>query len=322
MNVLEYYSSQKKRVRSVFQCVCECNELDECFTEIFQGRFPDNNRIRRLLDDVQDRLRIPWLGGAKKADPDMAYVAATIGLIFMGWNWGWFESCWGILSFIIVLFGQLGFTHLIILKIKSRSRFPVHWLALSTLVLYYDAEMTLGIHMERTEIIFARLAFAVCIVAFAKCTQPAPVPLEQSSNLLSLAEDQHCFAEFLWCSICKAHVHGRDHHCVWIGACVGSGNQVYFCVFCGSFSVLAVWYGCQKLTQIDFGSTIKNEGKGVSLFIPFWEGISNLVTCAWTNHGCFSLFLSLYALVGSLLSGMMSLHQVFCILTNRWKLKQ
>lgn len=54
------------------------------------------------------------------------------------------------------------------------------------------------------------------IKQFTKCEFCRKIKFERSSH----------------CRVCKICVLRRDHHCVWIGNCVGNGNNQFFFNFC------------------------------------------------------------------------------------------
>ncbi|XP_064480715.1 palmitoyltransferase ZDHHC17-like [Ornithodoros turicata] len=60
------------------------------------------------------------------------------------------------------------------------------------------------------------------------------------------------------CSVCNRCVARFDHHCPWVGNCVGSGNHVYFVNYLVFLLVMLCWswYGCitfwrNKLNQVE-----------------------------------------------------------------------
>lgn len=36
------------------------------------------------------------------------------------------------------------------------------------------------------------------------------------------------------CDECEVCIEGHDHHCAWVGTCIGRGNLIYFRAFLGS----------------------------------------------------------------------------------------
>ena len=43
------------------------------------------------------------------------------------------------------------------------------------------------------------------------------------------------------CNFCNVCIEGFDHHCVWIGKCVGNKNKIWFYAMIGSVAVIYVF---------------------------------------------------------------------------------
>lgn len=221
-------------------------------------------------------MRIPWLGGAKKLDPDLVYLFTTGYIFYKISSWGVFQSFWGTIVLILAFSIQLGVTHLAILKIRSKSKFPLMLLAILIVIFYIEAEKSLGILMPFFQAAVLRALFVAMAYALWSCfsaqfrkstetkgiqshSQPFIVPGDPSAARTDAEELNRGMS---WCSICKGYIRLRDHHCIWVGTCVGSQNQVYFVVFLILFVTLALWYSTQmlilasnSLTQSELHST-------------------------------------------------------------------
>lgn len=66
-------------------------------------------------------------------------------------------------------------------------------------------------------------------------------PSISGNPIADIEQSKYSFCEFCQkkkhqrcshCKVCKKCVLRRDHHCVWIGNCVGYNNNQYFVNFC------------------------------------------------------------------------------------------
>ncbi|CAD6998800.1 unnamed protein product [Ceratitis capitata] len=61
----EYIDHENKRY-NIIACCCNCDDFDQVGTDWITCRPIDRSRLRNMLLTFQDRLRIPWQGGAKQ----------------------------------------------------------------------------------------------------------------------------------------------------------------------------------------------------------------------------------------------------------------
>lgn len=96
----------------------------------------------------------------------------------------------------------------------------------------------------------ALLAVVLLLYACASLCDPGFVPIEQDSgrldvSLLDLPECTHCGAlqpaRAKHCHTCCRCVHRLDHHCLWLGNCVGELNHRAFISYLLVQGVLLVW---------------------------------------------------------------------------------
>lgn len=45
------------------------------------------------------------------------------------------------------------------------------------------------------------------------------------------------------CSMCNSCIYGYDHHCIWVGKCIGKGNKIYFYSMLFLISITYVYTG-------------------------------------------------------------------------------
>jgi len=87
------------------------------------------------------------------------------------------------------------------------------------------------------------------------------------------------------CNICDNCVEGFDHHCPWVGTCIGERNYRQFCIFVFSTAAVTLYLVVLSIWQI-----VRDEGSLNERCQKHWAGMF----CAC--YGClFSLFIEVLA---------------------------
>ena len=60
------YTNLKGEQKSVLQCLCACDEVDETFDAMVNGKEIKDGKWDQMMAVVSDRVRVPWFGGAVK----------------------------------------------------------------------------------------------------------------------------------------------------------------------------------------------------------------------------------------------------------------
>jgi hypothetical protein len=103
-----------------------------------------------------------------------------------------------------------------------------------------------------------------------------------------------------YCKICLGMIPGKDHHCVWIDACISTGNMMYFLAFLAFTLLSLVDAGLIMLTSVclplsEVGPFILVPDKWCQRWNPHFEGNSNLTWTAGLH--CFLLAIPILCLL-------------------------
>ncbi|CAM9324885.1 unnamed protein product [Laminaria digitata] len=124
------YVSQEGEIKNVLQFLCECEDLDESFTNLVslsrRGQ-DDGGRAtsgwQRILRVAQDRARVPWPGGARRVDLAWLLAAALLWLLlFLARRT---TSIAEVVILLVACYGGLGYSHLRALRRGSNSQLHV-----------------------------------------------------------------------------------------------------------------------------------------------------------------------------------------------------
>jgi hypothetical protein len=81
------YDDENGGTRHMMQCLCGCDELDTALEDTVTCKecLCTNPRCRRVLETVEDRIRIPWPGGAKKIVVSPFFILVAVFLVASTW---------------------------------------------------------------------------------------------------------------------------------------------------------------------------------------------------------------------------------------------
>ncbi|CAM9890720.1 unnamed protein product [Discosporangium mesarthrocarpum] len=185
----------------------------------------------------------------------------------------------GVAFVLMQCFSVLGVAHVAILKLRSRSKFPVVWVLLSVAGSYGRYHADLRMAMGPYETLLAHLALTALILSFAHCVLVSPGQISSGQGLQGKGEDKLLRKMRAGrCDICRCAFQLRDHHCVWVGQCVAQRNRRSFLSFLILLAGLAVWFSCRVL-EVDGSTSSSNTSR------PLWED-----TGGGMNNHCPSLF--------------------------------
>lgn len=124
----EYRNVEGQRTH-IFAFCCECDELDNAAEQCLKGKRIPREKLRQICLVVSDRIRIPWIEGARKVELDV-----FVPLLFLSGSL--YFACYG-LMFSVLTFVYTPLFVLIyyfyVLNQRKRTWFFVSW-ALFSLV--------------------------------------------------------------------------------------------------------------------------------------------------------------------------------------------
>lgn len=217
----EYQNRRGERAHLLGLC-CDCEDLDRVADSLIFGRSVDRDRMAEVLRTAEDRIRIPWPGGAihPPLDKAMGVVVVPGGL--------WLCSIHPMVM-VVVLCLLPPLLHLLaraLLRVRPQNKLCL-WLAYTSaahLIYIYEVKLV-GLFWDLPKVVSplenlllvcgagASLWFFYCL----KCR--ATRPRKQSGE------------EGEICRICGLVSIERDHHCVWLDVCISSSNRVHFLSF-------------------------------------------------------------------------------------------
>lgn len=291
----EYYNKNNQRVH-LLMCCCNCEAFDTLCTSLLCcddantdhiNKLPDPKRSRlgnfihskkylvlEVLNDVHDRLRLPYPGGAIKINPD--FIISLVGLFFYV-VFGTINFLSSILTiFIVPMLIYLRFISLrislanssssssgpsmigIVNKNNSQSskvqiKLAFYMILNCFVILFiwylngFAYELKSVMSDLENLLIQGCLLVSILFLIYLKRSNPGrakPLNLDaayiknDSTIFCSKCNLMKDSQETGHCPVCEKCIFKRDHHCFWIDNCVGYLNHkafVFFLVFLLAF---------------------------------------------------------------------------------------
>ena len=238
----EYHTYQGERAHLLGLC-CDCEALDSAVDGLVKGGGLRSDKVREILDVAEERLRIPWPGGALRIP-----LSSTLPVILVP-GLLWIASLHYILTgtvFVVILPVLFLLTVRVIVKHKPKTKFFINWSAVTALYLFYIYEVkAVGTFWDLPKLIswWENLVLVLGLAAMV-----------WSSWRLRRDFQDVCDqgqAQGKMCRVCEVAVPGKDHHCVWLDLCIHEGNIGMFITFLaasllttGHLSLLLTSFSC------------------------------------------------------------------------------
>lgn len=222
----EYINRNQERSH-ILECCCNCEELDICCDRLFRCRKVPVSHLHVVMVTVFDRMRIPWLRGARPFAPEMfmpALLLAIIGVTAAQGPW-WTASTLGSLP----LAGWLMLN-------RVPPRYFVAWMISSAVILtvVFEASVVPMLEILPDEnIILIVLTLATFVLLHmvwrrsrsSLAIPPAPVDGTGVSCAFCRRKVPLSASHCHYCRVCSV---GRIHHCIWLDCCIGEYNRRAF----------------------------------------------------------------------------------------------
>ncbi|KAG5894168.1 hypothetical protein JTB14_001863 [Gonioctena quinquepunctata] len=233
----EYYDVNQDR-NHILACCCNCVDLDEAFDSLISSRDISQKNKLGIIVTMQDRLRIPWKGGAKQVAFDAVMPIFIIPIILLLAS---MSLWWTIFAFTTVAI-FLGFISNFLIRAIPHTKFFFVWTLTSIVILYIIFEFIVIPFLEI--LLEENIALSIFIFGFVLCVY---LMKSRTKNLCHLGDNEaesgfvgRNYNSLHNCSICQKKIPDKDHHCVWFDCCVGKHNQCLFiwALFCAVVALL------------------------------------------------------------------------------------
>ena len=250
----EYVREKDGAVRHVCQCCCECDEVDGALDKLLaQGKIPTTSDWRRMENDVTERLRVPWCGGAVRVS--MFFFA--IPMVMFGCDFfvpnmlaGKEGGLWACIpgrafdAFIVYMSAKCMQSH-----IEARTKMHLaytFWAAVETAYVFFPGgALDSGTALIGKRFLVTALTAVGVFGCLVKFLGPGVVvgvdpPVKFDAQSMRRFYASHPRLRAKYCLITKSVVRRYDHYCIWLASPVGSGNHAAFVGFLAGLSACAL----------------------------------------------------------------------------------
>ena len=215
----EYYSKEGERSHLLALC-CDCVALDEAVDSLVSGGGVRPHLLPQILDTVEERLRLPWPGGAVRIPLGRtAPLVLVPGLVWLAS----LHLLTALLTFLVILPLLVLLSVRLVIKLRPDTKFFLYcsYSTAATLLYVYEVKCV-GTFWDLPKLIswWENLVLVAGMLGMFLSYR------RLRSEFSQLGETGGKM-----CRICGVTVAGRDHHCVWLDLCVGSSNLSSFTAF-------------------------------------------------------------------------------------------
>ncbi|KAF5303841.1 hypothetical protein FQR65_LT08098 [Abscondita terminalis] len=180
-----------------------------------RGKSIPSNVSEGFLLTLQDRIRIPWYGGARKIPPDVISPAVFVPVVLVISTMGiW----WTVTTFTLTFISLLYISTFASIR---KSYFFLTWTIASLVSLISIFEFLVVPYLEILihENIILVLILSACVIC-VRILRAKTARLQFVENEIGDREKvlNHC-------SFCHVVVPEKDYHCLWIDTCIGRHNR-------------------------------------------------------------------------------------------------
>ncbi|XP_053561813.1 palmitoyltransferase ZDHHC23 [Bombina bombina] len=272
------YINQNGERSHIVGCLCDCEDVDQACDRWITCKAIQPEVFARAIETLSDRLRVPWIRGAKKVDvsvipplillPISLHIAALHALlavviltslpVLVVWYYQLTHRRKGkTLLFLSLALFSLGYMYYVFVQeVLPRGHIGWgHFIAIScgllmTLLFLAKAKQNPG-YLTKSTKMKSEGACASANGAWTdgvRATHGGVCRLNGEKGCISLEKNCCKICQVVrpprsgHCRICGACVQRLDHHCVWINNCIGAQNHKSFILALSCF-LLTSTYG-------------------------------------------------------------------------------
>ena len=296
------YTNLKGEQKSVLQCLCACDEVDETFDAMVNGKEIKDGKWDQMMAVVSDRVRVPWFGGAVKVSAFFFVCPLYIHFCLLVASFSFKATVVTVSAMMVGVPLYISWKSMKSAR-QARSKLLMHWTNWSVgMVIFHYFRTTRPLSMtcwERLpcDLVGAGVCWACWSIHRARLGAVTSIekPEHHGSESLLQYYLSHRGRRLKYCRITDRVVEGYDHYCIWIGSAVGKANHRMFVAL--------------LLFLSSGGFLFSSHASGHML-----AGHS-LVVLYQMNHSNYTLAMAYYAFVAS--TGIFLLFVHHCILIAR-----
>ncbi|KAJ1519256.1 hypothetical protein ONE63_004557 [Megalurothrips usitatus] len=255
----EYIDKDGER-NHILACCCNCVELDRAVDNLCCCRSERRPGCDRVISTVMDRMRIPWIGGAKQLSFDALLPMVLLPCLFGFGALG--LSCTVLVFFSMpLLILQL---HRVYFRNIPNTKFFCSWTYTSLALIFIIYELLvvpfLEISSEENWVFIGISALSLLSLYKVQTLKQPQSQLDvecagtnlQSSKVINACDGCGTFLlpRMAHCNTCQKCIPKRELHCLWFGCCIGSHNLLWFLVCLLSLSISLLYSSNLIMTTV------------------------------------------------------------------------